>query len=526
MEKIYIVEYPKKQERKEIDLKLLRQFKEFLSKEYIITNQSLQEDFLTRVDDLLHFLENFPKGVKINLKYPRTELREEYQKRSKDFLLDIEIIEKQRNAKDMLEQIFISVDPFKLAQTYRTHFDRLLRFQEASFKYQSNYRDHLIHSLRVFLSIIAIFDFLGDKWIIIFRNFLHNQLQELNLQIDPDTLVDEVLWKLSVDGALIMSLFHDIGTVPSEFVEMINGLKEYILGDSKEQNGLLLIDFSFEEKFSSDFENRIEEILKIYEKIGDLHPHYHEKLKEDFEDLRNQLKEGVPMKDLHGSLSFVYLFPASYINGLSTLGSSDFSSRYSFDESHANEKGFPSLSDSTYNEWNENMKKDLGPLILYEALIAIFVHDKKEYFSISPFSEILIFSDNSQEWDRIESEQGKITRYEKDRVEIFKYRCDAGVEGFGFSEESKFGANRKLEGIVGQYKDSFSDETSKGIFSFFISIVANKESEYVNKPSQAIFRCKHMPKLNSFRDVESREKIELRDFCSACALARGLKVDK
>lgn len=545
VKKDYIVRYPRIQKRREdIDLKLLGQIEDFLDDKDVIVNEKEKTDLIGKIGEFKTFLQRFNKDVKVNLSPPSRKLSEEYEKRSEAYMLHIEILEKQRHAYDLLEQLFKSIDPFKLGGGYKRYFSLLLKFQEASFKYQESYRDHLIHSLRVFLLIVAIFEVLNDKWISIFKGYLHNLLKKLDIETGLlNRLSDPDLWEFSIHGASVMSLFHDIGMVPSKYRKMMEGLNKHIFENSDDDNDLSIFSFVCQLELGGSFESKMNEVLDVFEKLSKLHPEYDEysTLKDDLEKFKklSEKENKSAIEDIHGSLSLAYVYTPSviredllndsfselegYYEDPSTFVDEEIINepQFDFDPDLLSEKGHPSLGDETEQRKKDKIKRKIKQLILHETMNAIFVHDKKGYVALSPLSEILIFADSSQEWDRIQFKKGEITRYTKKRIDIYKCEPEDGKIILGFCEEARFEEAKALDNIMSRLSDIFNDSRQRGSFGFFINLQADRESNDVIKPSQALFRYKYHPKIFDFVGYETRDEILIESFLRECKRKGG-----
>jgi len=464
----YIVDYPETQRKLEdIDIKLLDQFLEFLFEKKIF-----------RGEDLTELIDKINK-YKISIQDPNR----------------IGVSKKQIVARELIDQIYSSIMSPDPELENREYFSLLLRFQEASFRYyQENNRDHLIHSLRVFLLIFAIFRALDAEWINILKDFLQDLLEKLDISSESDIrmrLSSKDLWKISVRAASLMSLFHDIGIVPSRCGKLIEGLIDTIFRSPDGRDDLSI--FSFQLELKEEYKEAIEFLLPFFEKLFKrFHPKHVElfqKLEEDFERLKKPFKnEDIKiLASMHGSLSLflVYILPIIKI----TLSGQSL---------------------------KERLIEAVDSLILLETTIAIFAHDKENHITVSPLSEILIFADVSQEWDRIQYKKGKMTRYQRDEIKIGLHRCKNGESILSFYEGDQFEEMEELEKLREKFKKMLSDMRKKGKFGILISLSVNSDSTNIKNPYSSIFRCKFHSRLLDCEDMSTRDKIPYERFCRNC----------
>lgn len=524
VEDTYIVDYQKTRKRREdIDIKLIDQLQEFLSKKNIIKDEEKLDDLIERSNEFKSFLQNLHENVETNLSLPNEEQSKNHEERSMEIKKQI-FLEKQEHAHELLKQIFISIDPYKLSKRRTEYFSLLLRFQETSSDYLKSYRDHLIHTLRVFLLVIAIFEILKDTWIVILENLLGDLLKKFNKDIEPAAQLKRLkkseLWTFSIHGATLMSLFHDIGMVYSKHKEMIEGINKRIFLASKGED---LSIFAWQPQLKGECEHRMQKILPIFEELSErYHPEY-DKLYQTLVDDLEKTKT-LDMENIHGTLSLLLFFELYYTLESVILDTSYPKLKKEYDEAASRpEWGNKRIStrdrivaDNEGEDSTEKLKNVVDKLILYEAMNAIFAHDKKEHVAPSPFSEILVFADNSQEWDRFECKGGEPIEYTKDKIKIRVNECEGEEIALSFYEETSFQETGKLNKIISQLSDILNDTRKRGTFGIFFHLKVDESSPNMN-PSRALFRCKYHPQVFDYRDLPIREEeIDIKDFCRKC----------
>ena len=372
-------------------------------------------------------------------------------------------MKKQEYAHELLKQIFIAVDPYELSVSHKEYFSLLLRFQETNSEYLKSYRDHLIHTLRVFLLVIAIFEKLGDTWIEILKDLLVDLLKKLREDIDPVKQMEKLegkFWFFSIRGAAFMSLFHDIGMVYSKHREMMETFDKSIFMTSEGED---LSIFEWQPYLKKEWEEAREKISPEFKELSEkYHPEYgklHQTLEDDLEKIK-----ALDIEDIHGTLSFFLLFrlygvlKSFLLDAYPKLDKKlmEASSRPEVSTRKMNTKD-RKVADNEGEISREKLEDVVDMLVLYEAMNAIFVHDKESHVALSPFSEILVFADNSQEWDRFECKNGKPIDYAKDKIKICVDNCDGQETLLSFYEEPSFEQVATLNDIISKLSSILND---------------------------------------------------------------------
>ncbi len=528
-----IVDFPETQrKREEIDVMLVDLLKDFLSGKNVIESKEDLDKLIEYCNDFKSFLQDLSKEAEVDLSLPNGVQSSDYEERSEEAKKQI-FFEKQKYAHKLLQQIFISIDPYKLSKGHTKYFSVLLKFQEMSPVYLSSYRDHLIHSLRVFLLVIAIFEALKGTWINILKGMLTDLLKKLDKNIEPTAQLKRLeppeLWAYSIRGATLMSLFHDIGIVYSKYKEMIDEFGKNIFGVSEDED---LSIFEWQPQLKRKYEHYKEKILPIFEELSEkYHPEYekdnnkHKKLHKILEDDLEKIKT-LENEDIHGTLSLFLIFQLYYNLESVLLGTTPPQLQKEYGEAGSRPEwgsGRTStkdriVADNEGEDSREKLKDVVDKLILYEAMNAIFAHDKKGHVALSPFSEILVFADNSQEWDRFECKEGKPIKFAKDKIGIYVdvNECEGGETALRFYEETSLQEASTLNKIISKLGDVLKDDRKRGVFGIFFYIKVDEKSPGMN-PSRALFRCRYHPQIFDDRDLVTREEeIDIRDFCRKC----------
>lgn len=509
VEDLYIVNFPKTQEnREDIDIKLIDQLQDFLLDKNVVKKEENLNELRKCCNEFKSFLEDLKDKNDLE-----TVITKEYKNQI--------FSEKQEYAHKFLEQIFISIDPYELTETHTEYFSLLKRFQETSSDYLKSYRDHLIHTLRVFLLVSAILEILGDTWIDILKNLLSDLLEKFDKDIKPATqlerLKDAELWIFSIQGVTLMSLFHDIGMVYSKHKEMIERINECIFLTSKGED---LSIFTWQPQLKKEYKDRIDNVLPIFE---DLSEKYHPEYENLYKILAEELDSiTLDLENIHGTLSLLLIFRLYYSLERVILETSPAKLEKEYKEATSR----PELRRKKINTKDRIVADDegeysikklrnvIGFLILYEAMNAIFAHDKKGYVALSPFSEILVFADSSQEWDRFECKEGEPIKCAKDKIKICVNCCEGGETILSFYEETSFEETEILNKIISKLSDVLKDNEKRGAFGLFFHLKV--ECPNIN-PSRALFRCKYHPQIINDRDPGIRdEEIDIKDFCRRC----------
>ncbi|MBU7038378.1 MAG: hypothetical protein HXS52_10640 [Theionarchaea archaeon] len=527
------------QTAEEVDMKLLDDFLHFMQTRNI---NKLDDSLSKRIEEFRNFLTRIEEEIKIEVSSATPEQNEYYQEL-------IRMLEKQRHSVELVKQTFGSLEPFELSGALLDYFEMLKEFQEASFKYQQNYRDHLIHSLRVFLLIISILNAMGDIWICILRRFLCKNLRNLGIRISKkqfaEVLNPEELWDCSIQGVSIMSFFHDIGMVYSRYREMVDGLEERIFAD-RSRTGMegdrSIFTYKPILRLKHEAVGEIKGRISIFsEALGKMHPEYEELttiLNHVFGSIENSEKETEEAesespasndKKLHGvyALLNIYTYQVIERRFLDSIRDLERESkeveRYrssAFRAYRSNLESGAKIPPDTLldNESRGNINKQkeiLRTLILCEVFNCILIHDMDGFPYMSPLSELLIFADNAQEWNRIAFEGGCKKQYEKDQIEICINKCEkACLLILDFYEKKMFEGSESLNTLMDMCTKRYSCEIEAGVFGIFYRI---KASDYeTRRPSQAVFVCPHLEVGKGRIPLEDTGDISLDMFCQYC----------
>lgn len=532
--------------QEEIDIDLLKNLSNLIETKNILRPD---DAFVTAIDRFIASLPNLEKEVR---KMELSILSDDSNNKYRDM---IRVREKQQSVFLLMNQLFKSLKPQKLAKSYTALISMLKEFQEISFEYHKDFRDHLIHSFRVFLLISSLIKKMDDSWISVLRASLSKSLELLNSDIIPEEFMrsvsDRALWRFSIEGASVMGLFHDIGLAYSEYHEIIKGLNERIFPKDRSL-------YSIEPpvyKVKKGWKTKKKEMIDHYQEVIErMHP----KFKGILSELRKELDRIIAFKGAlkrnrpsHGAISFFNVYTIETIKkDLLRVDYADIqkklietsrivkgSSMLSFarqkrledsDKSEAlqsiGESCTEGIPDQSREEAISKVEDIFNTLISCEAFSSILIHDMGKFAFLSPFSEILVFADVCQEWDRVEYEKGELKEHAREEIKIcvesIKESCKKiGPQILSFYEKGAFRDSNFLNKLSRKCLESYTHGVETGRFRYYFYFCAT-DDQNIDFPSQAVFICPFLSKKNRKMQLSTVKSIRIEDFCSNCTAGR------